>query len=132
MVPRLRHLKGAHHDQPDDHRPHRSGPDRRRRAHRHRAPPRRDRTRRRSPCSLGCSTFDVVAVADDLDMWLDDEGLLTDRRPNLLASQLVLQITGRLQRWVGDVVFTGGVDPEGDSMPLSQARLDGIRELVAD
>ena len=80
---------------------------------------------------IGCTTFDVVAVADDLDMWLDDEGLLTNRRPNLLASQLVLQITGRLQRWVGDVVFTGGVDPEGDSTPLSQARLDEIRELVA-
>lgn len=74
---------------------------------------------------------DVVALAEDLDMWVNDCGLYTEPL-NPVASALVAALGGhRLQPyWFGTVVFTGGADRDGNTQPLPAARAAEILQLI--
>lgn len=73
---------------------------------------------------------------EDLDLWVDEEGAINDAMPNMLATEVALQcrpsssthpfydslvFTGNW--FYGTVLFTGGMDDEGTTLPLSEARL---------
>lgn len=86
------------------------------------------------PClysAIGCDTVDVVALAEDLDMWLDDNGFGVGP-VNVPATMLKDLCRPHTQPYFGVAVFTGGVDDEGDSMSLSPTREAWIRETLAD
>lgn len=60
--------------------------------------------------------IDVVALTDDLDMWLHDEGLYL-YEPNPVAMVLAAAL-GRDTPFYGPVVFTGGPDQHGGTRGL--------------
>ena len=59
---------------------------------------------------------DVVALADHLDLWVNDEGLYLCE-PNPVATLLTLAL-GRNAPVYGPAVFTGGADPDGSTRGL--------------
>ncbi|NKS56268.1 DUF3846 domain-containing protein [Rhodococcus hoagii] len=80
---------------------------------------------------IECQGVDVVRLADNIDMWLDDEGLYT-ADVNPIATAIAKAHGFVWQKYVGNVVFTGGADDEGDTLPLSPAARERIEALVAD
>lgn len=75
---------------------------------------------------------DVVALADNLDLWVNDEGLYLCE-PNPVATLLTLAL-GRNAPVYGPGVFTGGADPDGSTRgldPRTCAQLLGAAQLAA-
>jgi len=73
----------------------------------------------------------VSPVGQTLDMWLNEEGLylLADRH-NPYAS-LVMQDTYGQGYINGPVVFTGGVDEEGETLGLTQTQAAVLKAAIA-
>lgn len=72
-----------------------------------------------------------VDLADNLTMWVNEEGLLrSDLNPNLLASALYAEVYGANTPIMGDVVFTGGSDDEGNTLGLTQPEVDELTEMT--
>jgi hypothetical protein len=68
---------------------------------------------------IGCETVDVVSLAGHLDMWLDDEGLLTEVPEFNRAATHIAQYYGySYQSFAGTAVFTGGADAVGNTQGL--------------
>ena len=62
---------------------------------------------------LKCDTFDAVTNEHgDISAFVDDDGLL---KKNFLVDILPL---GFPQYYAGNIVLTGGVDSEGETLPL--------------
>jgi len=62
---------------------------------------------------LGCNTFDVVMVqweGKDISIFLDDEGLMKPNHGRL--------VQGYHEPLFGNLVICGGVDVEGETLPL--------------
>lgn len=76
--------------------------------------------------NIGCSTVDVVRLADRLDMWLDDDGMYT-QEVNSLATLIAWSFGYRHQKYYGTVVFLGGANKRGDTIGLTEPSL---RRLV--
>ena len=89
--------------------------------------------------AIGCHTVDVVRIIGaapgkpGLDMWIDGEGLYT-KSPNMPASVLASMLAGQpLRQWIaGDVIFTGGADSEGGTLPLTAIQDEIIADMVAE
>lgn len=83
--------------------------------------------------SVAGSPFDVVRLNLDghvYDMWVDDEGLLKRLYINRFATQCHATRVGIEHACiVGDVLFTGGCDYEGETLPMSREELDYLVEL---
>ena len=82
---------------------------------------------------------DVVRLAPDLDMWIDDEGMY---RPSVDAdgeshdpvvngpASIVAALLGfSHQPYYGNAVFTGGADDEGDTVGLRPEVLEKLTTL---
>lgn len=83
----------------------------------------------------GC--VELVQLRSDLSMWCNDEGLLNGAAWNPVATLLAISFGVRV-RLHGPVVFTGGADAEGATLPLTDRQLfvlgvacDSIREDLA-
>ena len=63
--------------------------------------------------------FDVVRLSPDLDLWLNDEGLITGLPYNPVASLIAGSYGFTHQGYVGTVVFTGGAGTAGETLSLS-------------
>lgn len=76
--------------------------------------------------------IDVVALAPDMDMWVNDEGLILNLEPNLAATVLAAYLRRRapLTPFVGPVVFTGGADDEGETRSLSDEAVELLHKSV--
>ncbi|MDV6278764.1 DUF3846 domain-containing protein [Rhodococcus erythropolis] len=75
---------------------------------------------------LECRTVDVVRLAPGLDMWIDDEGLLTDGPEiNRVATRIARDYGLRWQPYVGTVVFAAG-DANGEPRSLSENRITAL------
>jgi hypothetical protein len=68
---------------------------------------------------------DVVSLSEYLDMWVGDESLFT-HGPNAVPSGIARAFGFDAQLYHGPVVFTGGVDAEGNTLPL----VDGLAPLI--
>jgi len=72
-----------------------------------------------------CDRVDVVALTDQLDMWIDDEGLY--RQPINPAATVLAQLFGFThQPYHGPVVLTGGADGNGDTIALTPEKLKAL------
>ena len=70
--------------------------------------------------------IECVALADNLDMYVHEEGKLIGSPQNLIAQHYWNERYGLYTDIiVGDVVFTGGVDDEGESQRHGRARRYG-------
>ncbi|MBM4574827.1 DUF3846 domain-containing protein [Rhodococcus hoagii] len=68
--------------------------------------------------AIGCSAVEVVQLAADLDMWVDEEGLLTSEpQPNRVASQFAFECGTSPVTYVGSAVFTGRRGGDTTSIP---------------
>ena len=63
--------------------------------------------------------------AGQFTMWVDDEGLLKNLKPNIIATGIARQPI------VGKVVITGGVDAAGNALGLRATELDEVVGLIA-
>lgn len=75
---------------------------------------------------LECDLFDVVRVSDEIDIFVDDEGLLKSGNP---VSEVALDWGNT--KLAGILVFTGGVDHNGATLSL-KASIDELRPLVRE
>lgn len=65
---------------------------------------------------LNCDLFDVVMVewdGEEISIYVDDEGMLK-------SGNLGCDVEGYPQPLFGNLVFTGGVDEEGDTLPFPE------------
>jgi len=70
---------------------------------------------------LECRSVEVVQLAPDLHMWLDEEGLLAEEpKVNEIATVIAHLHGYNQQQYVGPAIFTGGADEEGNTLGLSE------------
>ena len=82
--------------------------------------------------AIDCTTVDVVRLAPDLHMWVDDEGMLKDGVEVNLVATVIADVFGRGgQPYYGGVVFTGGADEEGETQPISAERAAMLAKWAA-
>jgi len=76
---------------------------------------------------------DLVALAggpSPLDMWINDEGMLTEHI-NPIATEIADSIrAGHQQNYYGTVIFTGGPTDEGSTRALSPSRASEVLALA--
>lgn len=75
---------------------------------------------------------DVVALTDDVDLWVNDEGIYLCE-PNPIVTLLAIAL-GHRAPFYGPAVFTGGADREGHTLglePQIRAQLVAGAELAA-
>jgi hypothetical protein len=84
--------------------------------------------------AIGCARVDVVRFPDDLDMWVDDEGLFEERpQVNMFASAVAVMLGAQphpdiVPAWVGTVVYAGV--RRGDTVSIKPAAREFIIGLV--
>lgn len=72
---------------------------------------------------IGCHTVDVASLLPTLDAWVDGEGLLHGGR------KVLTQLRGYHSPLAGNIVFTGGVDGEGETQECTDT-LEDLRRLI--
>lgn len=72
----------------------------------------------------------AVDLHDDLTLWCNEEGKLIGLTPNVIGTHLYEKNFGMVDVIMGDVVFTGGTDDEGDNLGLPFAWQVQLQELA--
>lgn len=72
--------------------------------------------------------FDLSHLPGEPTLWLNEEGKLTGLEPNWLATLIAGPRLGN-DTIVGDVVFTGGPDRQGETKPLTPEQVAHLRDL---
>ena len=69
----------------------------------------------------------AIDLSDDLTLWLNEEGKLVDLPHNIAAQALWDSRFGYDTDYlVGDVVLTGGVNEEGETLGLSDEQVESL------
>ncbi|MFE3519683.1 DUF3846 domain-containing protein [Streptomyces sp. NPDC059166] len=79
--------------------------------------------------AIDCQAVDAVDISPRLTMWLNDEGLMTDAPVNRPATILYAIHNEPHQHYVGNVVITGGTDPRGETLGLTNEDIAGLIEF---
>lgn len=74
----------------------------------------------------------AIDLRDDVTMWCNEEGKLEGLPHNPVGQALWAQAFGATDYIVGNVVFTGGADKDGETLPLSEERASEIRAVVLE
>jgi hypothetical protein len=69
-------------------------------------------------------------LQDDLTLWCNEEGKLIGLTPNVIGTHMWEKSFGMTDIIMGDIVFTGGTDDEGDNLALPTAWLVQLQELA--
>ena len=72
----------------------------------------------------------AVDLHDDLTLWCNEEGKLIGLTPNIIGTHLYEKNFAVTDVIMGDIVFTGGTDDEGDNLALPTAWLVQLQELA--
>lgn len=92
----------------------------------HRWPQAADGHLRHMQAAVGGYVEHVSLGLDDLELWVDEEGMINGALPNMLGTAVADEYFPRqvgFQGYFGPVLFTGGSDDEGNALPLSESRL---------
>ncbi|NCZ57862.1 MAG: DUF3846 domain-containing protein [Actinobacteria bacterium] len=76
----------------------------------------------------------LIEAADldaDLTLWCNEEGKLIGLTPNIIATKLWEKSFGPTDIILGDCVFTGGTDEDGETRELPHGWLVQLQELAA-
>ena len=79
--------------------------------------------------AIGCRMFDVVGLADDIDLFVDDEGLINGSTLNLPATVLA-HLLGRPTVIFGTAIAVS-VTPDGQTVGLTDSQLARIQKSFA-
>ena len=79
--------------------------------------------------AIGCRMFDVVGLEDEIDLFVDDEGLINGSTLNLPATVLAHRL-GRSTVIFGTAIAVS-VTGDGETVGLSDAQLARIQESLA-
>ena len=79
--------------------------------------------------ALGCRMFDVVGLQDDIDLFVDDEGLINGSTLNLPATVLAHRL-GRPTVIFGTAIAVS-VTRDGETVGLTDAQYARIQETFA-
>lgn len=72
-----------------------------------------------------------VDLRADLTIWVNEEGkLINGMKPNVIGTHMWDKSFGPTDVIMGDVVFTGGTDEEGDHVALSMVWLAQLEEIA--
>ena len=72
----------------------------------------------------------AVDLHDDLTLWCNEEGKLIGLTPNIIGTHLYEKNFAVQDTIMGDIVFTGGTDDEGDNLGLPFAWQVQLQELA--
>ena len=72
----------------------------------------------------------AVDLHDDLTLWCNEEGKLIGLTPNVIGTHLYEKNFAVQDTIMGDIVFTGGTDDEGDNLGLPFAWQVQLQELA--
>lgn len=72
-----------------------------------------------------------VDLKPDLTLWCNEEGKLISLPLNIIGTHLWERSFGQTDIILGDCVFTGGTDEEGETMELPHAWLVQIQEFAS-
>ena len=73
----------------------------------------------------------AIDLHDDLTLWCNEEGkLINGMLANVIGTHLYEKNFGMTDIIMGDIVFTGGTDDEGDNLALPTAWLVQLQELA--
>ncbi|MCX4417790.1 DUF3846 domain-containing protein [[Kitasatospora] papulosa] len=78
---------------------------------------------------IGCTYVDAVDISPRLTMWIDDTGLINGALINRAATILYAIHQEPHQHYHGDVIITGGVDAEGETLGLTNDEITSIIEF---
>ncbi|MEC5152603.1 DUF3846 domain-containing protein [Cryobacterium sp. GrIS_2_6] len=79
--------------------------------------------------AIGCSMFDVVGLADDIDLFVDDEGLINGSTLNLPATVLAHRL-GSPTVIFGTAIAVS-VTPDDETVGLTHSQLTRIQTALA-
>lgn len=73
-----------------------------------------------------------IDINENLTMWVNEEFLFRgDFEPNLLGTSFYQSVYGENSGIIqGPVVFTGGSDDEGNTLPLSDSVRDSLQSMI--
>lgn len=71
-----------------------------------------------------------LANLGGVDMWVNEEGKLDGLPVNPIATLAWIRDYGMTDVIVGNVVFTGGADEEGETLGLNDEQLANIKNLL--
>jgi hypothetical protein len=72
----------------------------------------------------------AVDLQENLTLWCNEEGKLIGLTPNVIGTHMFEKSFGMTDVIMGDVVFTGGTDDEGDNLGLPHAWQVQLEELA--
>ena len=74
----------------------------------------------------------AIDLSETMSMWCNEEGKMIGLAHNPFGPALWERSDGRTDYIVGDIVITGGVDEEGETISLMDQQIAFITELVAE
>jgi hypothetical protein len=74
----------------------------------------------------------AIDLSDTMSMWCNEEGKMISLPHNPFGQALWEQSYGRTDYIVGDVVITGGVDDEGETISLTDEQITQVTKVVAE
>jgi hypothetical protein len=66
----------------------------------------------------------------DVDMWVNEEGKIRGEEPNIYATALWIHSYGTTDFIAGNIIITGGVDDEGNTLGLSDEKAEEILGML--
>ena len=70
--------------------------------------------------------IECVRLADDLDMWVNDNGLAEGLDQNPHGTRKYNDTFNAQHVIVGNIIFTGGADDEGETLGLSDTQVQAL------
>ena len=74
--------------------------------------------------------IELVRLADNLDMWVNEEGKLMGLPVNEYGTVFWTNLYGATDVICGDIIFTGGSDEEGETLGLNDDEIAALEALV--
>ena len=76
--------------------------------------------------------IEAVDITENLTMWVNEEGKFAEfPLINAVGNAYFQRAFGAVDVIVGDVVFSGGVDDEGDTLGLTEAQVKALTFMVS-
>jgi len=74
----------------------------------------------------------AIDLSETMSMWCNEEGKMLQLSHNPFGQAFWEKSFGRTDYIVGDIVITGGVDDEGDTISLTDEQIAFVTEVVAE
>jgi hypothetical protein len=74
----------------------------------------------------------AVNLNPNLTIWCNEEGKMRGMSPNLIATAVWEKYFGRTDVIVGNAVFTGAPDEEGETLPLADFQVAQLQRMAME